>query len=260
MSCIGSIRPHALDLIQKSGMAPFHDLLPSAEFEAIAQETGCAPKRRRRLIPEVVAWLVMYVSLYAESMTQGLVQGWALLRPFCPNLNAKPVSEGAFCQARKRLKLRFWQRLFSQLCARYEQRFDALMRWKGLRVLAGDGTEVHLPIVSALIRFFGQPKNAKGHAKAPQARLVALCSVFTGFCLTFTFTALRFSEHAALRHLIRRLKPKDLLLLDRGFFSLCHPLANSPTRCRFPDPSVEAVCSTAQDDSISGSRRNPRSL
>jgi hypothetical protein len=254
MSCIGSTRSHALALIQESGMAPFHGILPSSEFETIAQQTGCTPKRRRRLVPEVVAWLVMYVSLYAESMTQGLVQAWALLAPYCPNLKAEPVSEEAFCQARKRLKLRFWQRLFGQVCSRYEQRFDALMRWKGLRVLAGDGTEVNLPIVSALIRFFGRPKNGKGHAKAPQARLVALCSVFTGFCLTFTFTALRFTEHAALRHVIRRLKSKDLLLLDRGFFSLCHPLENSPTRCRLPHPSVEPSRRTGQSHSLSGSR------
>jgi hypothetical protein len=55
---------------------------------------------------------------------------------------------------------------------------------------------------------------------------VALCSVFTGFCVAFKFLSLRFSEHVALQHLIRYLRKEDLVLLDRGFFSLRRSLAD----------------------------------
>ncbi len=48
---------------------------------------------------------------------------------------------------------------------------------------------------------------------------MAVCSVFTGFCVAFKFLSLAFTEHHGLAHLIRRLRPQDLLLLDRGFFS-----------------------------------------
>jgi hypothetical protein len=234
MSCIGSTRVHAVALIQNSGFDPFRRVLPSEEFQAVAHETGCLPKRRRRLIPEVVAWLVMYARLHGESMTQALLQAWPMVGP-----PGELVSEEAFCQARNALTLRFWKRLFQRLCVRYEHRHDACMRWKGYRVLAGDGTEATLPILPSLIRCFGRPKNAKGYAKAPQARLVALCSVFTGFCVAFTFVALRVTEHAALGHLLRHLKPKDLLLLDRGFFSLCGRLADPQTPRRLPHASVQ---------------------
>jgi hypothetical protein len=50
--------------------------------------------------------------------------------------------------------------------------------------------------------------------------------VFTGFCVGFKFLSLRFSEHIALQHLTRYLRKDDLVLLDRGFFSLRRHLAN----------------------------------
>ena len=93
------------------------------------------------------------------------------------------------------------------------------MRWKGrFRALAGDGSEVRLPKVPALASFFGCPKNGKRKSRQPQGRLVAFCSVFTGFCTAFKFAPLRFSEHTALRHLAPTLQSDDLLVLGRGFF------------------------------------------
>jgi len=78
---------------------------------------------------------------------------------------------------------------------------------------------VCLPSWPHLRRFFGQPRNQNGRGSVPQARLVAVCSVFTGFCLDFILLPLRWSEHTALRHLVRRFQPNDLAILDAGFFS-----------------------------------------
>ena len=220
MSVIGSIGNHTEILLQSFGLSRFEKILKPKDFEAIARQVGCTPRRSRLLTPQVVSWLMMLVALHKESMTQGLLRAWGWVRTICRPLPDTCVSEEAFCQARRQLPLTFWKRLWDLLRSRYEEQFDAGMRWKGIfRVLAADGSEVILPKAKALVEFFGCPKGRRGASPQPQGRLVAMCSVFTGFCLAFKFVALKISEHAALRHLIRLLQNNDLLLLDRGFFS-----------------------------------------
>lgn len=239
MVSIGSPRRTARQLLQQFGLGPFRAILTPHDFAEVATKTGCAPQRRRVLIPEVVAWLMMYVGLCSCSMTQGLVHAWGLARGACPWLRAQCVTEEAFCLARRRLRLKFWRIIWDTLTMRYQHRFDSTMRWKDrFRLLAVDGSKVDLPRVPALARFFGKPKGSKGEGQFPQGRLVALCSVLTGFCLSFRFTALRFSEHTGLRHLLPKLQTDDLLLFDRGFFSLHNYPLNHPARGRLPLPSL----------------------
>jgi len=248
MSFIGSPQDRAG--ILSFGLARFQSILTPRDFRTIARRTGCASKKDRPLIPEVVCWLMMSVSLHTESMTQGLIRAWDWVRKTCPHLPAESVTEEAFCQARKQLPLRFWRALWDRLQERYQQRFASAMRWKGrFRVLAGDGSEVRLPKAPALAAFFGRPKNGKRESRQPQGRLVAFCSVFTGFCVAFKFAALRFSEHTLLRHLIPNLKINDLLLLDRGFFSLCRPLAHHPARGALSDPHFQSSRRVSAADS-----------
>jgi len=241
MSCIGSHPRLPGDLFHSFGLARLRRILTPEDFSRVAKQVDCAPERPRPLIPEVVGWLMMLVALHRESMTQGLIRAWARVRTICPDLPECPVSEEAFCQARKQLPLSFWRTLSDRLRRRYEARFDSAMRWKwGLRVLAVDGSDVDLPNHPRLVRFFTRPKNGKGEAKRPQGRLVAMCSVFTGFCVAFKFTSLKFTEHTALAHLIRRLRRKDLLLLDCGFFSLRGHLAHHLPQGPFPHADFQS--------------------
>jgi hypothetical protein len=239
MFAIGSARRDAVTLFQKFGLAPFRAILPPEEFASVARQTDCAPQRHRPLIPEVVAWLMMYVGLHTTSMTQGVAQAWGWVPSLCPGLALEGVTEEAFCQARRRLTLRFWKMLWDRLVRRYEQRFDAALRWKGYwRVWAIDGSQVILANSPRLAQFFGRPRSAKGAGRHPQGTVVAMCSVFTGFCRAFKFVPLRFGERTALRGLLRGLRACDLVLLDRGFFSLCPDLAPRPTAGPVPDAPV----------------------
>ena len=156
MSSIGSCRPRALHVLRHFGLIPFRDILPPEEFVAAARHGGCEAQRRRPLVPEVVAWLMMYVGLTTQSMTQGLTQAWGLVRAISPGLKNACVREEAFCQARGRLSLGFWRTLWDRLRQRYEEKFTPRMLWKNtLRVRAGDGSDVDLPNVPLLARFFG---------------------------------------------------------------------------------------------------------
>lgn len=217
---IGSARCVAVDIFANFGLAPFRHILTPDDFASVASRTGCAPIRKRPLNPEVLVWLMMGVALEVCSFTQGLKHAWGLVRACCPWLKQTCVKEEAFCQARQELTLGFWRSLGVLLHDKYEQRFASAMRWKGLRPLACDGSEVDLPNAPSLVKFFTRPKTQKGESRAPQARLVALCSVLTGFCVDFVCISRRFSEHIALKHLIRRIRPNDLIIQDKGFFSL----------------------------------------
>jgi len=254
MSFIGSTRARS-GTILSFGLARFQAVLTPEDFKTVARNTGCAPKKERPLTPEVVFWLMACVGLHTESMTQGLLRAWDWVRGACPHLPADCVSEEAFCQARRKLPLRFWRALWDRLEDRYQDRFAAAMRWKGrFRVLAGDGSEVRLPKIPALASFFGCPKNGKRKSRQPQGRLVAFCSVFTGFCTAFKFVPLRFSEHTALRHLVPTLQIDDLLLLDRGFFSLRGHLEHRAAEGSLPPAPFESNGRLAQADTTPRAR------
>jgi hypothetical protein len=218
-STIGSWRRQSVEIFQHFGLAPFRAILTSSDFASAAAQSGCAALRFRPLTPEVLVWLMTVTALTTSSFVTGLSGAWGLVRACCPWLRMRCVSEEAFCQARNQLPLHFWRRLWQLLRDKYEQRFGVVLRWKGLRVLAADGSEADVPNVPALVKFFTRPKTQQGESRAPQGRLVALCSVFTGYCVDFVFISRRFSEHVALKHLLRRVRAHDLLLLDRGFFS-----------------------------------------
>ena len=234
MSTIGSRSGQVSRIFTEFGLAPFRAILRPGDFADVAAAAGCAPIRKRLLTPEVVFWLMGSVALQTSSMIQGLSLGWGLFLLAGFTLRPKPVSEEAFCQARERLSLRFWRGLWKLLGERFDERFHAAMRWKGFRVMAVDGSEVDLPNVPENVTHFTRPRTQNGESKAPQGRLVAMCSVFTGFCVDFVFISRRFSEHLALRHLIRSLRARDLVLLDRGFFSLCRHPSHSTSTGPFP--------------------------
>jgi len=217
---IGSFRRDARAFLEHFGLAPFRSILRSEDFTAAAQASRCTPMRKRALTPETVAWLMMYVGLVTTSMRQGLCRAWGLVGAVCPWMSEGCVTEEAFCLARKHLPLRFWRELWQHLRVRFEAEFQECLLWKGVfRLLAIDGCGVDLPRAKGLSQYFGTPSNQHGDARQPQAKLVALCSMFTGFCLAFKFVSQKFTEHRALRHLFRQLRPNDLVMMDCGLFS-----------------------------------------
>lgn len=241
MDSIGSSRDYALHVFQDFGLGPFREILTPEAIAVAACRTDCAPRRKRPLIPEVVTWLMMYIGLKTTSMTQGLQSAWGLVQTVCPHLPDACVTEEAFCQARGQLTVRFWRQLWMCLVQRYEARFPGSLLWKNtFRVLAVDGTDVDLPKVPVITRFFKTPSNGKGRGCRPQTKLVGLCSVFTGFCFAFKLLGKAFTEHDALQHLIRRFRHNDLVLMDCGFFSLRGHLAYSTTRGTLPHAALLA--------------------
>jgi len=134
-----------------------------------------------------------------------------------PNLRLRPVTEEAFCMARKALPLRFFVGLFGHVVTQFTRRFSDNYRWRGFRLLGIDGMKMTLPCSEALKRSFPPGSNQKGLAKHPQALLVGLVGLLDGVCIAGKLVASKGSEQKCARDLSALLGPGDLLLCDRNF-------------------------------------------
>lgn len=129
------------------------------------------------------------------------------------------LSEEAFCKARQKMPLGFWMALIALLAGRFEAQHAPRLRWKHYRLLALDGTLVNLTRHKALARHFGTARNGKGRGKTPQARMVMLQFPTTRVPLSYELGTLAESEKTLAGKLLAPLRPDDLLLMDRGFWS-----------------------------------------
>ncbi len=74
-------------------------------------------------------------------------------------LAGAPVSEAAFCRARKKIKPEALVRLNDALLDSANEQI-ALRRWQGFRVLTVDGSTARLPNTPAIADYFGKPRGS----------------------------------------------------------------------------------------------------
>jgi len=169
------------------------------------------------LIPEVVFWLMALAAFGEGSMAGCATSFWASLRAVMPWLPLVAVTEEAFSIARRKLPLRFFLRLFAHVSEAFSMQFDQRFRWKGLRLLGIDGSDVNLPRHPHVQRIYPPASNQHGGRGRPQARLVGLVGLLDGVCYAFRWTSLHVGEQASARRMMRHLRDGDLLLADRNF-------------------------------------------
>jgi hypothetical protein len=128
------------------------------------------------------------------------------------------VSEEAFVKARQRVPLAFWLTLLLVLAERFQSRHASCVRWKGFRLLALDGTTIPLPNWRPLTRYFGTASNGKRRRKT-QARMLLLQLPLARIPCAYELSPLAQSEKTGAIKLLSLLERKDLVLLDRGFWS-----------------------------------------
>jgi hypothetical protein len=128
------------------------------------------------------------------------------------------VTEEAFVQARARMPLSFWTYLLLVLGQRFEQQHAGMVRWKEFRLLALDGTTINMPKWKALRDHFGTAKNGKSKGRT-QARLVMLQLPLVRMPWRYAVEPIGQGERTLAAGLLEHLSPRDLVLLDRGFWS-----------------------------------------
>lgn len=211
---IGRMRDYAVKNLALYGLTPLRNILPPAMFREAWPRT---PRASTVLIPEVVFWLMATVALNEQAMAGAMAAFWAHCRGSLPYLSAEPVTEEAFCIARKKLKLRFFRTVYHQMLRRFEQTYPHRYRWKGFRLLGIDGMKMTLPKSAALREVFPPASNQLGSTKTPQALLVGLVGLWDGLCRDFKLVSSKTSEQRCARKLIRQLEVGDLLMCDKNF-------------------------------------------
>jgi len=127
---------------------------------------------------------------------------------------------GVFCRARARLPVPFVEDLAETLADRLEDAALPHWRWHGKRVFLGDGTTVVLPDSAANQATFPQPASQKKGLGAPMIRLVVLLSLAVGVISGMAWGPYQgkgTGETALLRQLLGRLRPGDVVVLDRYY-------------------------------------------
>jgi hypothetical protein len=128
------------------------------------------------------------------------------------------ISVVAFTKARRLLSLEYWRAVFSVLSEVFEATHGDSLYWNGFRLLATDGTIIPLRGWKRLRKHFGTANNGKGK-KTVQARMVMLQFPLVRIPYRYELSPLSVAEKTLASQLLQDLKPKDLVLLDRGFWS-----------------------------------------
>lgn len=149
-----------------------------------------------------------------DAVARGVSQRVALGQSPCG------LNNGPYCKARARLALGLIERLGREVGKRLRAGQPEVWRWRGREVKLIDGTTVSMPDTLANQAEFPQSTTQKPGLGFPLARLVAVISLSCGAVLewaTGPCEGKRTGETALLWQLAHRLRPGDVVIMDRYF-------------------------------------------
>ena len=219
-SSIGTRPPHSEKIseqLQQVTLNAVRKVLPDQWIERTCQEVGYA-FRRRKITPVVTVLHMIMAALWPEESFNACWQVlWDTFISWFPQLQGRCPSRRRVAEARARLPLSLWQRLFGQLAQQAQRRSRGYDSWKGHRVVLADGTCVSMSRTPELIEAFGVNTGYHGPARYPLARLVTLCLAGTRTIIDYAIGGYRDGESALTFPLLSSLRPGDLFLADRHF-------------------------------------------
>lgn len=127
----------------------------------------------------------------------------------------KVVSKAALTNARKKLKHSVFVEL-NQHLIRFFEKFFNIRRWHGFRLVAVDGSTCRLPNIKEIAEYFGVHNGNKGKPSA-MARVSQLFDTLNKISIGAIITPKKVGERQHAYDLFQNLRPKDLVLLDRGY-------------------------------------------
>lgn len=217
---IGNSRPNSegiSDQLQQVILNSIRKILPNKMIEQTCSEVGYR-FRRRKITPVVTVLHMVMAAIWPEESFNACWQVlWDSLISWFPQLSGQCPSRGRVAEARGRLPLRLWQRLFEQLSDKAQALSEAYDKWKGHRVVLVDGTCVSMSAEPELVEAFGVNTGYHGRGRYPLARLVALCLAGTMTIIDYAIGGYRSGESSLTFGILKSLRKGDLLVADRHF-------------------------------------------
>ena len=195
-------------------------VLRPAWVEEALRETGRASRRIRALPADLVVWLLVAMGVWRGSGIRNVLfrLGTGVRRSLRWKGGQAPPSN-AVTKARDRLGVEPVQHLFGRLCDSLRDEFAAVHAWKGMALLAVDGTTLKMPDSPRNRAHFGAPGAGRGRSAFPQMRVVVMMAAVTHVVLAAAMAPCTVGESTLARALFAQAKPGMLLLLDRGFIN-----------------------------------------
>ena len=205
---------------------------PSSLVGELLDQHGCNSQRQRSLPATAGVYYCMALSLYPEAaygdvfdaVAQGLAwQGGS--QAVCARIKASSIS----C-ARTRLSWPIFKTLQERACQPLALAPSCPSAfYRGLRLMAMDGSNFEVPDEPANVAAFGYPGSRTGVAGYPQAQCAILVECATHAIVGANIGAYRDAEWKIAKPLLDRLDASMLCLADRGFNGYEHWCAASRT-------------------------------
>jgi hypothetical protein len=177
-------------------------------------ETGRVNPRACKLTHEVMMWVVLAMGIFTNLPIRQVFKQARRLRAA-----ADSPCRSALCVARQRLGVDPVRRLFERVVRPLATPETPGAFYRGLRLVAVDGTLEDVPDTSANDTAFGRPTSGKrGDGAFPQIRKLSLVEVGTHVEFALCTGSCRTGEKTLFPQLLPHLQPGMLLLCDRGFF------------------------------------------
>jgi hypothetical protein len=183
---------------------------------------GAQSKRLRGLPHDVLVYFVMAMVLYAnvayEEVLRLVIEG---LRPLLGDqrLADAVVTKGAISQARRQVGAAPLRQLYAEHVRPHGPPGMAGVWYRGLRVMALDGSTLDMPDEPDNARVFGYPGASRGSSAFPQLRFVALVECGTHTLCHAQAAACSTGELALAGPVIDRVDATMLVTADRNFYS-----------------------------------------
>ena len=205
------------DQFQQVILNSIRNILPDEMIEQTCNKIGYK-FRKRKITPVVTVLHMVMAAIWPEESFNGCWQVlWDTFISWFPQLSGQCPSRGRVAEARARLPLRLWQRLFEQLSGKAQNLSEAYDKWKGHRVVLADGTCVSMSAQAELFEAFGVNTGYHGSGRYPLARVVSLCLAGTMTIIDYAIGGYRGGESTLTFGILKSLRKGDLLVADRHF-------------------------------------------
>jgi len=137
------------------------------------------------------------------------------------SVGKKPPSSatGAYCKAKKKLSLSFIKDIYNHTVQQLLKNETTDKTWLNRSVKVLDGTGLSMPDTKENQKMYPQNKSMTPGCGFPHLNMVALFSLATGSLLGYKIGNKHNHESSLWKKLWHILKPHDIILADRGFFS-----------------------------------------
>lgn len=218
MGFIGSCFQKLEGWLGNFSMEVFGSILTRDWIQEALEVTGRQTQRERKLPAPFTLWLLIALGLYRSLSIQNVLNrlGNVLGLGSLWDQGQAPAS-ASVTQARDRLGYGPLRYLLEKFRGWVLQSYREAMTWKGLLVLALDGTTFKLPDSDENRRRFGLPGASRGRAAFPQMRAVFLVSTKLHFILNARFAPYARGEMPLALRMLGSIPANALVLLDRYY-------------------------------------------